>query len=337
MNAKSYQFSSCLACSGVMAPYIDEISDDRYAYPGKFAILQCKNCGYMSTNPVLKDEDLPSLYSNFYPRSQVNINELVSEARKVLSPLAKYWRWMSGTDNQGHYQARPGQKVLDIGSGSCLSLLELKYMGVDASGIEADPTVQSIADQLDLHIYIGSIHDYPFKDRTFDLIVLNQVIEHVPDPLSLLNSLRERLNPGGKVILSFPNSNSIQAKLSGVKWINWHVPYHQHHFNIRSFSLLAQKAEYKIGLIRTITPNLWTTLQLLAIKENLPQGTASKIWNSSSAGVDNSPSLATKLKRKSLSFLSRFITMSLVLCNRVIDAAGKGDSILIELHRSDRH
>ncbi|MGO8126718.1 class I SAM-dependent methyltransferase, partial [Rhizobium ruizarguesonis] len=62
-------------------------------------------------------------------------------------------------------------------------------------------------------------------------IVLNQVIEHVPDPLAILAALRDRLNRGGRVVLAFPNTVSFHRKLWKERWINWHIPYHQNHFN----------------------------------------------------------------------------------------------------------
>lgn len=306
-----------------MDAYIDAISDDRYGCPGVFSIQRCPSCGQMATCPPLTEDDLPALYSSFYPRRHVDYQELQTEAHRAASPYAAIRRWMAGTDNQGHYLAQPGQTVLDIGSGSCLALLELRAMGIEAWGVEADPNVRDIAEHFDLRVHIGSIHDCPFPDQSFDLIVLNQVIEHVPDPFAMLEAVGSRLNPGGRVWLSFPNVDSWPRRISGWRWINWHVPYHQHHFNRRSFARLASRAGYAVGRVRTITPNMWIMMQLRAFSQQTSQGEASSNW---------SPDALPEARRGRLArYAMRFSALGLAVAARGADALGKGDSLLVEL------
>ncbi len=82
----------------------------------------------------------------------------------MLLPGAARKRYLEGTDNQGHYLVRPGQRVLDIGCGSCVSLLEVRSLGGEPWGIETDPNVRAIADHFGLSVHIGSIHDNPFPE-----------------------------------------------------------------------------------------------------------------------------------------------------------------------------
>ncbi|MCW5623676.1 MAG: class I SAM-dependent methyltransferase [Burkholderiales bacterium] len=321
----------CIVCNAPMESHIPSIYDDRYGCPGVFSIARCRVCGQMATVPRLEESDLPALYSRYYPRREVDYIALEREAKKAVAPLGRLRRWLAGTDNQGHYRARPGQTVLDIGSGSCLSLLELREMNVTSWGVEADPNVKDIALHFGLNVHIGSIHDNPFPGKSFDLIVMNQVIEHVPDPLSLLEVVRKRLNPYGRVVLSFPNTASAQAHRSGVRWINWHVPYHQHHFNRASFSRLAARAGYEVVNARSITPNLWTLLQLRANRETPVQGQVSSTW-SSQVSAPGRRSIWSRWFLRAARFLALGIAMgSMAVTNRIRDLAGKGDSLLVEL------
>ncbi|WP_261323222.1 hypothetical protein [Rhizobium leguminosarum] len=75
----------------------------------------------MTTTPPLTEEDLPGLYSTYYPRREVDFSAIEREAALVNKPFAAFNRWMAGTEHQGHYLALPG--VLDVGCGSCISLL----------------------------------------------------------------------------------------------------------------------------------------------------------------------------------------------------------------------
>jgi SAM-dependent methyltransferase len=328
MNLADQQ--GCIACGTGMRVFIDHILDDRYGCPGVYSIHRCIACGQMATTPRLREEDLPGLYSQYYPRRHVDFGALELEAARVVLPLAPFRRWLAGTDNQGHYLARTGQKVLDIGSGSCLSLLELRQMGVDAWGVEADPNVRAIAERYQLKVHIGSIHDVPFPSESFDLIVLNQVIEHVPDPEALLCTIKDRLNPGGRIVLSFPNAESCLRKLSGSRWINWHVPYHQHHFNRQSFSLLAQRAGYEVGRVRTITPNLWLSLQIGAMTEKPVEGKPSTAWVHQSIEIQRI-SFAVRIRNALVARLRRVVSLGLAIINRGIDVLGQGDSLMVEL------
>lgn len=332
MNELNSPLASCIACGSQMQKHIAAISDDRYGCPGIYSIAKCTRCAQMATLPALKESDLPNLYSKYYPRREVNMQDIEREAQKAITPLARLRRWLDGTDNQGHYLAAIGQKVLDIGSGSCLALLELRAMGIEAWGVETDPNVQHIAAHFKLRVHIGSIHDNPFSELQFDRIVLNQVIEHIPDPLVLLKILRKRLTSNGSIVLSFPNSASLNARLSGRRWINWHVPYHQHHFNRESFQLLAQSAGFAVSSVRTITPNLWTLLQIRANQERPSEGQASSTWSNKIMTSQTQPSsLLAQIKRR---LLSRVITVTAFIAggvNRIVDSLGKGDSLLVEL------
>jgi SAM-dependent methyltransferase len=323
--------TTCIACGGPTRLYIEEIWDDRYGSPGKFSIRKCDRCSQMVTSPMLAETDLPALYSRYYPRREVDLVAIRKEADLVLLEGAAEKRQREGTDNQGHYLVKPGQRVLDIGCGSCVSLLEVRNLGAESWGIETDPNVRAIADHFGLTVHIGSIHDNPFPGADFDLIVLNQVIEHVPDPIALLKLVRGRLRPGGKVVLAFPNAGSLNKRFSQRQWINWHIPYHLHHYNKRSFALIAKQAGYRVASARTITPNLWTVLQLRAFGDVTTEGQASTAWTGAGPSIPKQASFAMRWKNR---FASRATGLAHGLIgpiNRVADRLGLGDSLLVEL------
>jgi len=324
---------ACIACGSENRPYIDRIWDDRYGSPGIFSVLKCVGCGQMVTSPMLAESDLPALYSQYYPRRDVDFTALKKEADLVLAPDAAAVRHRNGTDNQGHYLVKPGQRVLDIGCGSCVSLLEVRNLGGESWGIETDPNVRAIADHFGLTVHIGSIHDNPFPGADFDLIVLNQVIEHVPDPIALLKLVRARLRPGGKVVLAFPNAGSLNKRISGRQWINWHIPYHLHHYNKTSFPKIAKQAGYEVASMRTITPNLWTVLQLRAYGDVAAEGQASTAWTGSGPSIPERSSFALRVKHRLAARATEMARSFIGPFNRTADAMGLGDSMLVELVR----
>lgn len=311
-----------------------EIFDDRYGEPNRYQLAHCAACGHLATAPRLRESDLPGLYGNYYPRKNIGADDVAREAGKVKRVFAGWVRWWNGSDNQGQYSVRSGELMLDVGCGSGTSLLEAKALGATAFGIEADPNVKPIAAALGLTIHFGNLQDRPFPEQVFDLIVMNQVIEHLPDPDEGLCVLRERLTHTGRMVLVFPNTASLWRRLSGSRWINWHIPYHLHHFDRKHFERMARRCGLEVVRSRTITPNVWTLLQLRANRYAPQLGKPNPIW----AVMDRSDNAsADSHKANPLRLLLRFCVLTaFALMNRIVDAIGMGDSLLVELRRSSR-
>lgn len=340
-GAPACQTPACIACAGQMAPLFEKMFDDRYGYPGYYDVFQCPNCLQSQTFPLLKDEELAGVYSRYYPRKSIKIQELVDESSDPLSRDRIRARWREGTSNQGQYLAQRGMTVLDYGCGAGGSLLEMRNMGIDAYGIEADANVQQVVDSLGLRIHIGTIEEAPYQNGQFDLIILNQVIEHLPDPSATLSKLEKFLKPGGRMALSFPNARSIYARAFGRKWINWHIPYHLHHFNASSMRIFFARHGWEVLKSRTITPNIWTYLQFRVAPEVPEMGRPQQTWTQSptddpaSYDFNQMPFLLRKLRPFVMKFdRSRLSNNALIATNRLIDRLHLGDSFLVEIVRA---
>jgi 2-polyprenyl-3-methyl-5-hydroxy-6-metoxy-1,4-benzoquinol methylase len=77
----------------------------------------------------------------------------------------------------------------------------------------------------------------------FDLITLVHSLEHFPDPLSMLRSLRKRIAPGGRLFIQVNNVDRTPFDLV--------VADHLCHFTPRSLAYLVARAEFKIDAVRT--------------------------------------------------------------------------------------
>lgn len=101
------------------------------------------------------------------------------------------------------------KEVLDIGCGNghyltiplACSFPGVRFFGIDTDGksIEQARNVNSLAN-LEFSLP-GEIRE----GGKYDFIIASEIIEHVEDPEGFLLSLKERLNPGGKIFLSMPN------------------------------------------------------------------------------------------------------------------------------------
>lgn len=325
----------CPVCKSDHFTNVAEVFDDRYGHPGEFSLVRCCQCGHLMTSPLLQESDLPALYGNYYPRKRIVAEAVARQAAGAATWFSRWRRWLAGTDNQGQYGVRAGERLLDIGCGSGVSLLEAQSLGAQVWGIEADPNVQVIARALGLRVHEGNLHDKPFVEVQFDIVVMNQVIEHIPQPDLILAAIHARLAPGGRVVMVFPNVESLWCKLSGARWINWHVPYHLHHFSLDTFSRLAQRCGYKVVRTRTVTPNLWSILQVRASRQRPQRGRPGLLWETpvpvkEDAGTHGGQ-FAARVQKSTRRLLLTLIMIPVTLVNRLVDALGGGDSLVVEM------
>lgn len=312
----------CKICGGKTKTWYKSLFDDRHGYPGNFDVLKCAVCGFGQTKPQINKRRIMSLYKEYYPRQKVNLNKIKLENYKT-PPKFKLWR--KGLLNSCHFLVKRGSDVLDVGSGLGFSLLFLKNMGCDASGIDPDENAKKVAKKFKLNFHLGFIEDKPFGNKKFDSIIANQVIEHTNNPISFLKFCKQRLKPDGEIILSLPNTDSLGRQLFGENWLHWHIPYHLNHFNKNSIKYLTKKADLKIMSIKTVTPNMWTNLQIKRLLTKPQVGQRDSFWD----GGKENQRLTNNWTKKTFLWLEEYN-----IVNRIIDVFGLGESLVITLRAS---
>jgi 2-polyprenyl-3-methyl-5-hydroxy-6-metoxy-1,4-benzoquinol methylase len=171
---------------------------------------------------------------------------------------------------------------LDVGSGDCQNLWDAEALGFNAYGYDVDKTAGEIAERYGLHVRTGATVDDAYPETVFQLIQLNQVIEHFIDPVDHLQKLAHKLDASGRIFIATPNSGSLVRRLVGKKWINWHVPYHQHHFSKTSLRKMVTKEGWEIESHRTVTPLVWVLLQIRSLRNTPELGQVSRYWKEGS-------------------------------------------------------
>ena len=105
------------------------------------------------------------------------------------------------------HRPTPGPlRILEVGAGtgSNLALLQ-RYGAVDA--IEPDDGARAFAEQRSgLSIKGGYLPDVPLDDGAYDLIVLLDVLEHIPGDVEALACLKDKLAPGGRILVTVPGA-----------------------------------------------------------------------------------------------------------------------------------
>lgn len=114
---------------------------------------------------------------------------------------------------------KPSGRLLDIGAGSGILVEAALRAGYRAEGIDPCAWLCQQAAQRGLTVHQG-ILPHPSVAGPFDVVVLMDVIEHVTDPLSLLEQAAALLHPEGVGLVITPDVRSLAARLLGFRW--WH-------------------------------------------------------------------------------------------------------------------
>ncbi|SNB47970.1 bifunctional 2-polyprenyl-6-hydroxyphenol methylase/3-demethylubiquinol 3-O-methyltransferase UbiG [Geobacter sp. DSM 9736] len=110
------------------------------------------------------------------------------------------------------------KKILEIGAGTGVTLLQAKALGLadEIVGVELVPLEKSCQRHPDMDQFIiGDVErlDLPFREDYFDVILCGDVLEHLVDPWRMVRRLAAWLKPGGCLIASIPNVREIKTVL----------------------------------------------------------------------------------------------------------------------------
>jgi len=265
--------NQCPVCGNHDVSSIGTRFDDRYGYPGSFPLLHCDKCAHMFLRADFSPAQIGELYSKYYPRASFDI-----KSHKPAVQSGGFMAWLDGKKTAAFRWVPEHVRVLDIGCGFGESLGYYKSRGCDAWGVEADENISRVAKEYGYKVHVGLFDPSIYDAGFFDYVTMNQVIEHVADPVATLQGVARVLKPGGVAILSTPNADGIGARLFGRRWINWHAPYHLQFFSIQSMEQAAAKAGLTLIKTKTVTSSEWLNFQWLHLATFPHQGEASSYW-----------------------------------------------------------
>jgi len=242
---------------------------DRWGRPAKdhirgdlFRIIRCSQCDVSRTSPI------PADLSPYYPEQYRHYGPVVGT---VLTAFyrAHVGRWTARFEKPG--------RVLDIGCGAGVMLEAFLARGWDVVGVERCDRAAEAAQAQGLTV-VTSMAMVPTKPSGFDLILLFNSLEHVIDPVNVLQDCVRYLAPDGRLIISVPNMASYQARFAGPHWLHLDPPRHLYHFSPRGLEATLGRVGLRIESLSCISlehdPYGWveSLLNLIGCRQNLMTG-----------------------------------------------------------------
>ena len=210
-----------------------------------YDVIDCEVCGFRHVDPLFTNEQLKKFYeTEFYQSERPDYFERMEADRE--------W-WML---RYRHYYElieahAPGRRILDIGSGPGYFLDAGRERGWQVLGFEPSRAAADYTRSRGLAVVNDFFCAASAKEHgPFDAISMSMVLEHVRDPIGLIEEARSLLVPGGLLFVASPNDfNPLQMvlwKKMGFQpwWVN--PKHHLNYFDTasaRSF-LLARRFQF---------------------------------------------------------------------------------------------
>ena len=169
---------------------------------------RCADCGTLVAReaPDLRPSDAgaePGFYGREYWREHqekdLGLPGIAQRARDDLSGRCLHWL----RELLAH--RLPPARVLEVGCGHGGFVALLRQAGFDATGLELSPWVVEFARRtFDVPVLLGPLERQEIAPGSLDVVVMHDVVEHLPDPVSVLKEVARLLAPDGLLMLQTP-------------------------------------------------------------------------------------------------------------------------------------
>ncbi len=231
---------------------------------GNFRIVKCTNCGLVY---LLNIPDEKEIYEDYY-----SIDFLPEDYSQ--NSRFPHLREIFEINNQRCKKIlniKPEGNILDIGCGTGLFLKTASSFGYGTYGIDISQKAVSFAvKEFGLSAENKSIDNLVEENKTFDIITMWHVLEHLHNPVNELKKIKQLLAYGGILLIEVPNFNSIKFRLSKNKWKGGNHPlYHRTFFTPHSIRNTLQLSGFNSVRIQNLPYNLSNKGILYNLMKNL--------------------------------------------------------------------
>ena len=248
---------NCPVCgSSKRSPLYQDLEDLVFGVaPGRWDLAQCRHCDSAWLDPRPSPASLGRAYKKYFTHSASDqpIIRRIGILRTVLhDAINDYLNSRFGLHRKpsiagGHWLIRlvpplraaadtkarhlpplpdSGGRLLDIGFGNGGFLALAEEIGWDAEGIDFDASAVETARSRGLKVRHGNVTELHTDGAGFDVITLSHVVEHVQQPVLLLEQVFGLLKPGGTLWCETPNLNARGHRVFGRYWRGLEPPRH---------------------------------------------------------------------------------------------------------------
>lgn len=218
-----------------------------YREHGALVVSRCRECSLLYTSPRVKAPE------QVYWGSAESYFE---EARLVFEGRAVHHRDPNYLEELRLIKRyKPTGRFLDVGCNMGMLLRHVNRIGWTGIGVEPSPTLAQLArERFGLDVYNCFLHELPEREqRSFDVIALSDVFEHVCEPIEFLDHAGRYLAPDGILYIKVPNARWNVFKQATLTLFGkapqqgvWDSYEHVVHYTDRTLSKMLARAGFEV-------------------------------------------------------------------------------------------
>ncbi len=225
----------CAICGGSIVPAFT-IND--------IALLDCSICAHRQAQLIVDSDHVERTYADdYFTGGGAGYEDYTSEASMLIARGNKYGKILA----KHHSPTR----LLDIGAAAGYLAEGMTQSGWTTVGVEPNDTMAALGRSRGMDVRTGSaealLGEFTSPDQKFDAVSMIQVIAHLGDPLSVIGTAADALNPGGLLLIETWDRASVSAKVFGKKWHEYSPPSVVHWFTRKELDgVVARKGFTKV-------------------------------------------------------------------------------------------
>ena len=271
MEHQLRNIEKCPVCGGESQRAFLEATDHNVSND-QFKIVECGACSFRFTNPIPTEETIGEYYkSENYVSHSGTKKGLVNRVYHIVRSRAI-------KQKEALASAYSKEKtILDIGCGTGDFLGHCKSKNWRTLGLEPDQSARKIALENNDIEAKGLNHLYEIEAKSFDVISMWHVLEHVYNLNEDIEQYKKVLKEDGTLIIAVPNCSSNDAEHYNSNWAAYDLPIHLYHFRPDNMKQLFSKHGMEVV---KILPMKFDSYYISMISEKYKGGNiVSGFWN----------------------------------------------------------
>ncbi len=235
-NPDKIRQTTCIICQSEINKIFDYHS---------FCYFRCPVCRHVMTLPYPATPQIQEHYGRAFEEG--NYNTARKHTDVYMSAMNKFVKLIKIHFDKQNCSLN-NLAVLDVGCFTGDFLYCMQQQGANVYGIEYQQQAAKIANQklpgkiINADVLNDSF-SLPLPD--FDIITLLGVVEHVVDPIRLIERIIPLLKKNGLLMIQTPNSSSVLARLMGKYWPPYTPVEHIHLFSTKSLKIMLKRTGFE--------------------------------------------------------------------------------------------
>lgn len=308
----NWEYPACNNCNAkTFEVFLKDIS--YWQYPGTFRLVRCSVCSLIYLHPRPSISEIGQYYPHdSYWGQDIAQSFLASDWKKE---RAKGYDFLySGI---GSYSKNGA--ILDIGAGTGMFLSQFKEQGWVTDGVELSKEAVEFARKVfGVKLKLGDFLSFSFKNNHYDVVSLNNVLEHLHQPKETLLAIHPLLKDTGVLVITVPNIESIGMQLFGKKSHLLQPPRHLYQFSEQTLTDMLNLTGYTVKNIdhRYWVHNYYSIFESLRLRfsDKFKDSAGDSTHSVSSNSIHSEFSIKKELQK----LVGKCVTLGIVIAELVL-------------------